>query len=351
MNTYRLLMSFDPLEEDGFNERIIVVKAESPEAAAQKALNRYEMYYDNLQIVSVEDYAMGGSVKYRKKSLEERAENLVGSSTWHDLGKLQKAEVISELVTEGVLPNMMAEGGIASSEKFTVKYTLADGKMVEVVYNSKNDMDEGIAEFYLANDVENVEVQEQKKKSLFDMAKKTDAPKSKSKAKPEVRVVGIESEIARYDELKEIINNAKAEQEIIGGKLKQIGKEQFLELYEEKGGKPDNFNLADGDEEILFIVMDKYKKVEPEKQAILEQYKGLLEVVTTYSFNPEVLDRVGEVVSNLILESKDLSDDDKNKLIIKDTTVAIKKGTIDRLMDYDDPEQIFDLVEPIMALK
>jgi hypothetical protein len=351
MNTYRLLMSFDPLEEDGFNERIIVVKAESPEAAAQKALNRYEMYYDNLQIVSVEDYAMGGSVKYRKKSLEERAEGLVGSSTWHDLGKLQKAEVISELVTEGVLPNMMAEGGITTSEKFSVKYTLADGKIVEVVYNSKNDMDEGIAEFYLANDVENVEVQEQKKKSLFDMAKKTDTPKSKSKAKPEVRVVGIESEIARYDELKEIINNAKAEQEIIGGKLKQIGKEQFLELYEEKGSKPDNFNLADGDEEILFIVMDKYKKVEPEKQAILEQYKGLLEVVTTYSFNPEVLDRVGEVVSNLILESKDLSDDDKNKLIIKDTTVAIKKGTIDRLMDYEDPEQIFDLVEPILALK
>lgn len=29
MNTYRILISFDPLEENGFNERIIVVKAES----------------------------------------------------------------------------------------------------------------------------------------------------------------------------------------------------------------------------------------------------------------------------------------------------------------------------------
>jgi hypothetical protein len=46
-----------------------------------------------------------------------------------------------------------------------------------------------------------------------------------------------------------------------------------------------------------------------------------------------------------------LSDADKSKLIIKDTSVAIKKGTIDRLMDYEDPEQIFELVEPIMALK
>ena len=351
MNTYRILMSFEPYEEDGFNERIIIVKAESEEQASQKAMNRYEMYYNNLQIVSVERFAMGGSIKYRHKSLEERAENLVGSGTWHDLNKLTKAEVISELVTEGVLPNMMAQGGVATSEKYIVKYTLEGGKIVDVTYNSKNEMDEGIAEFYLANDVENVEVKEEKKKSLFDMAKKTDTPKSKSKVKPEVRVVGIESEIARYDDLKEIINNAKAEQEIIGGKLKQIGKEQFLEIYEEKGNKPENFNLADGDEEILFIVMDKYKKVEPEKQAILEQYDGLLEVVTTYSFNPEVLDRVGEVVSNLILESKDLSDDDKNKLIIKDTIVGIKKGTIDRLMDYEDPEQIFDLIEPILALK
>jgi len=351
MNTYKILISFDPLEEDGFNERIIVVQAESEEKAAEKAMNRYEMYYNNLQVVSVEKFAMGGSIKYRHKSLEERAENLVGSTTWHDLARSTKAEVISELVTEGVLPNMMAEGGVTAAEKFMVKYTLVGGEIVDVTYNSKNEMDEGIADFYLANDVENIDVKEEKKKSLFDMAKKTDTPKSKSKAKPEVRVVGIESEIARYDELKEIINNAKAEQEVIGGKLKQIGKEQFLEIYEEKGSKPDNFNLADGDEEILFIVMDKYKKVEPEKQAILEQYAGLLEVVTTYSFNPEVLDRVGDVVSNLILESKDLSDADKSKLIIKDTSVAIKKGTIDRLMDYEDPEQIFELVEPIMALK
>ena len=350
MNKYRVLMSFDPLE-NGFNERIIVVHADSEQEAIHKAQNRFEMYYDNLEVVSAEEFARGGNIKYRKQSLDERAENLVGSYTWHDLGKLEKANVISELVTEGVLPNMMAEGGVLTPTKYMVKYTLSNQEIVQVTYDNKEAMDEGIAEFYLANDVENLEVKEEKKKSLFDMAKKADTPKAKGKAKPEVRVVGIETEIARYDELKEIINNAKAEQEVIGGKLKQIGKENFLELYEEKGSKPDNFNLADGDEEILFIVMDKYKKVEPEKAAILEQYSGLLETVTTYSFNPEVLDRVGDVVSNLILNSKELSDEDKKKLLIVDTTIAIKKGTIDRLMDYDDPEQIFDLIEPILALK
>ena len=238
---------------------------------------------------------------------------------------------------------------------FIVTYILMDGKKIERKYKSKEDMDEGIANAYLEFDIENIEVAEEKpakeKVGLFAMAKKAEPKKSKGAPKPEVVVDGIESEIARYDELKEIINSAKAEQEVIGGRLKEIGKENFLELYEEKGKKPENFNLKDGDEEILFIVMDKYKKVEPEKEALLEKYDDLLEKVTTYSFNPEVLDRVGDVVEELIMGSKKISEADKAKLLVVDTTVAIKKGSIDRLMDYDNPNEIFDLIEPILALK
>jgi hypothetical protein len=295
--------------------------------------------------------------RLRKKSLEERAEMLVGSSTWHDLNRIEKADVISEMVTEGLLPYVaMAKGGV-TADSLKVRYTLSNNEVVEVEYDSKEAMDDGIADFYLSNDVEAVEVIESKKevkkeekKGLFDLAKKAPAKKSASKEKPEVIVEGIESEIARYDALKEIINNAKAEQEVIGGKLKQIGKEEFLALYELYNRKPDNFNLADGDEKILFIVMDKYKKVEPEKEALLEDYDGLLEKVTTYSFNPEVLDRIGDQVSDLILNS-DLSEADKKNLLIVETSVAIKKGSIDRLNDYDNPEEIFNLIEPILALK
>jgi hypothetical protein len=380
--------------------------------------------------------------RLRKKSLEEKAEMLVGSSTWHTLNRVEKADVISEMLTEGLLMatmpimarggmigdyevgdfvkisrdndnenyddfrdrklkivdkitikdnhpafddaledqalysfedvetnedipfslydyeleyyangGMMAKGGVADSLK--VKYTLSNNEVVVVDYDSKEAMDDGIADFYLTNDVEAVEIVESKKeekKGLFDMAKKAPVKKSASKEKPEVIVEGIESEIARYNAAKEIIAKAKADQELIGGNLKQIGKEEFLALYEQYNRKPDNFNLADGDEKILFIVMDKYTKVGPEKEALLEQYGGLLEKVTTYSFNPEVLDRIGDQVSDLILNS-DLSEDDKKNLLIVETTVAIKKGSIDRLNDYEDPEEIFDLIQPILALK
>lgn len=289
-----------------------------------------------------------------EQTVSEAAEQAVGSATWHRLDEMQKAGVVGELVSDGVIGVRMAEGSMVATG-FKVTYILMDGKKVERKYKSKEDMDEGIADAYMEFDIENIEVEEDKpakeKVGLFAMAKKAEPKKAKGAPKPEVVVDGIESEIARYDELKEIINNAKAEQELIGGRLKEIGKENFLELYEEKGRKPENFNLKDGDEEILFIVMDKYKKVEPEKEAILEKYEGLLEKVTTYSFNPEVLDRVGDVVERLIMDNKELSDNDKAKLLIVDTTVAVKKGSLDRLMDYDNPAEIFDLIEPILALK
>ena len=51
------------------------------------------------------------------------------------------------------------------------------------------------------------------------------------------------------------------------------------------------------------------------------------------------------------MTSKLISDDDKRNLLVQDTTMGIKKGTIDRLMQYDDPAVIFDLIEPILALK
>ena len=84
---------------------------------------------------------------------------------------------------------------------------------------------------------------------------------------------------------------------------------------------------------------------------MLENYPGLLETTTTYKFNPALLDKTGEIVSRLILESTELSDDEKANLIVAETKIGIKSGSIDRLMDYDNPSQIFDLIEPILALK
>jgi hypothetical protein len=255
-----------------------------------------------------------------------------------------------------------ADGGVTEVTKFKVVYKLKDAaEPKEKLFDNAEK-----AEFFLEtiqedDDIESanlVEVKPMKKAAekkaptnLFAAAKPAAASSASKKTKEDVLVPGIADRIARYDALKSIIKNAEAEKEVIGGSLKEVGKEKFLELYELRRRNPETFNLADEDEKIMFIVMDKYIKVEPEKAGMLENYPGLLETTTTYKFNPALLDKTGEIVSRLIMESTELSDDEKANLIVAETKIGIKSGSIDRLMDYDNPSQIFDLIEPILALK
>jgi hypothetical protein len=254
-----------------------------------------------------------------------------------------------------------ADGGVTEATKFKVVYKLKDtAEPKEKLFDNAEK-----AEFFLEtiqedDDIESanlVEVKPMKKAAekkaptnLFAAAKPA-APSASKKTKEDVLVPGIADRIARYDALKAIIKNAEAEKEVIGGSLKEVGKEKFLELYELRRRNPDTINLVDEDEKIMFMVIDRYIKVEPEKAGMLENYPGLLETTTTYKFNPALLDRTGEIISRLIMESTELSDDEKANLIVAETKIGIKTGSIDRLMDYDNPAQIFDLIEPILALK
>lgn len=300
-----------------------------------------------------------------RKSLEKRAQESVGDDVWYSLDERTRAGVVSEIAQSeiGSQKSFFAEGGVmeATAVTYKVKYDVGAEKPVEKTYKTKGEMEDDIAEMYMSHDVQDVDIQEvfpappkeeePKKKNLFQKAEEKAPKKSSSKDKEQVIVEGIESQIMRYDELKAIIDNATAEKELIGGKLKEIGKEEFLRIYSERNKVPENFDLADGDQRILFIVMDKYKKVEPEKVPLLKELGGLLEEVTTYTFNNEVLDRVGDIVSDLIMGSDKLTEKDKEKLLVATKTTAIKKGSIDRLMDYEDPDSVFVLIEPILALK
>lgn len=263
---------------------------------------------------------------------------------------------VEKAVKMGWGGKVMAEGGVA--EKIKVSFTLADGSVVVKTYDSKAESDEGIADYMIENDVTDVKVEEEKKKSLADIVKKTEKKGAKGKEKPAVDVDGYESDIAEYKRLNEKIKMLTADKELIGGKLKSVGKEKFVELYEEKRRTPDNFLLRDGDEEILFMVQDKYIKVTPEKEAMLNNYgKGLVETVTTYKFT-ELIEKklsngqtIGEIVVGMIMDNKMIPEDDKMNLITAEVVTRVPKGTIDRLMEYKDPAEVFTLIEPITALK
>jgi hypothetical protein len=333
----------------------------------------------------VDQFADGGTAKlarggfnvgrwYRDSSGEEFkyvGEDMKGNALFNDGAKtiLKPYEDFSSAKEEKLF-GWFADGGVATGGKFLVKYHLKEtpNEIKEKLFDDKDKAefffdtiqdDDDVVVLPIEEVVEKVKVTAAPKtKNLFSAAKPVPVAKTAAKKRERVQVDGISDEIERYDALKAIINNAKAEQEIIGGRLKEIGREKFLDLYEDRGFRPANFDLADGNENILLEVTDKYLKVEPEKAAILENYDGLLEVKTTYEFNPEILEKsvsdtmtVGDVVSMLIQDSKLLSDSDKENLIKAKTTMRVPKGTIDRLLEYDNPREVFNLISPILALK
>lgn len=264
---------------------------------------------------------------------------------------------------------MMADGTEVADAKFVVTYEIG-GKKKEKAFEDKEKAESFMDLMGDDDDVTNMKLTEKKaakgKKepaaaAPINLFAKPGVGQAKPSKKPsdrlDVPVKGLGPAIARYDELKALIKNAEAEQEILDGQIKEVGRDKFLEIYKDEGYRPKNFNLVDGTEKILYVTADIYQGsrsgLSPEKIAILEQYDDILESQTTYTINPKILNKPGvaEAISRMIMSSKILTDEDKAELIQAETKTIVKKGTIDRLLQYPDPAVIFDLIDPTVSLK
>lgn len=160
------------------------------------------------------------------------------------------------------------------------------------------------------------------------------------------------NKVKRYAELKELIDSATGELKMIEGDIKNVGKDLFMKEYRQQKSTPDNFKIEDETgNTCMFIVMDKYTSVDEVKAGILGQFDGLLAENVVYKFNADLVEKYGAVLSELILNCPDIEEEDKANLISGEKTFAVTKGSIDRLMQYDSPEAIFELINPIVALK
>jgi hypothetical protein len=177
-----------------------------------------------------------------------------------------------------------------------------------------------------------------------ETAKKTD--------KKVINAPELGNKIQRFAELKQLIDSATGELKMIEGDIKGIGKKLFMSEYAKQRSTPDNFKIQDeSGNACMFICMDKYTIVDETKANILSQYDGLLAENVVYKFNADLVEKYGAVLSELILNCSDIDDLDKGNLISGEKTFSVAKGSIDRLMQYDSPEAVFELINPIVALK
>ena len=160
------------------------------------------------------------------------------------------------------------------------------------------------------------------------------------------------SKIQKYAELKQLIDSATGELKMIEGDIKATGKELFMAEYLKYKNTPDNFKIKDNTgNSCMLIVMDKYTIVDESKAAILGSYDGLLAENVVYKFNAELVEKYGQVLSELILNCPNIDDIDKGNLISGEKSYSVAKGSIDRLMQFNNPKQVFELINPIIALK
>ena len=157
--------------------------------------------------------------------------------------------------------------------------------------------------------------------------------------------------ISKFNELKAKIDALTGELKMIEGDIKQTGKTLFVEEYKAIKRTPDTFKIQDESGNLCtFIVADKYTSVDENKAEILREYNLLNENVT-YKFNTELVEKYGEVLSDLICGCGLIADEDKGNLISGEKTYSVQKGAIDRLIQYDNMEQLFELINPICSLK
>jgi hypothetical protein len=160
------------------------------------------------------------------------------------------------------------------------------------------------------------------------------------------------NKVQKYAELKQQIDSATGELKMIEGDIKSVGKDLFMKEYRLQKSTPDNFKIQDeSGNTCMFICMDKYTIVDETKASILTNFDGLLAENIVYKFNADLVEKYGAILSELILNCPDIDDLDKGNLISGEKTFSVAKGSIDRLMQYDNPEQVFELINPIVALK
>jgi hypothetical protein len=196
--------------------------------------------------------------------------------------------------------------------------------------------------------------------NLFNKAKTT-APKTSAKKDEKVRVNLNDSDfftkVYKLEILQDRMKSDKAQADLLADEIKDLSKEEWVRLYEKTGKNPGSIFVEsivnEQTAQVMFVPSDKYITVTADKaDSLVEKYgQDIIEEKTTFSFDNDMIEKYGEVLSNLIMSSNDISDSDKERIIKASTSYSISKGTIDKMKFYGPIGEIMDEIKPVVSLK
>jgi len=197
-------------------------------------------------------------------------------------------------------------------------------------------------------------------KNLFSKAKAT-APKSSAKKDEKVRInlndPDFFDKVSTLETIQDRMKSDKAQADMLADEIKDLSKEEWVRLYEKTGKNPGSIfveSIQDGKTaQVMFVPSDKYITLNPDRAEVLVEKYGqdIVEEKTTFAFDNDMIEKYGEVLSTLIMNCYDISDDDKEKIIKASTSYSVSKGTIDKMKFYGSINEIMDEVKPVISLK
>jgi len=200
-----------------------------------------------------------------------------------------------------------------------------------------------------------------KKTNLFTKAKSA-APAKTTKAKDEKFRITIKDDsffdkVQKLEQLQDTLKSAKAKADMIADELRDLGKTEWAKLYQKTGKNPGSVMLENvkGEDtaQLMFIASDGYIKIDEARAESLKEEFGaeIVEEKTNFSFDAEMIEKYGEIISQLIEDCQEIDEDDKSKIIKATVAFSIAKGTIDKLKTYGNVDHLVESVKPIVSLK
>jgi hypothetical protein len=195
--------------------------------------------------------------------------------------------------------------------------------------------------------------------SLFEKAKKS-APTTKQKdEKVQISIKDVDffNKIEALELLQENLKRDKAKADMLSDEIKDTAREEWIKLYEKQGKNPGSVCIVSDKEDdkasVLFVPSDKYISINAERaESLIEKYgEDIVEEKTTFSFDNDMIEKYGEIISILIEESNEIDESDKGKIIKAVSAFSITKGTIDKMKSYGEVSELMEEIKPVISLK
>ena len=202
--------------------------------------------------------------------------------------------------------------------------------------------------------------------NLFEKAKSNATPKT-TKAKDEKVRIKVKDpdffdKVGRLERLQENMKRDKAAADMIHDEIKEIAKTEWSKMYDKTSKNPGSVMLEAREgvdvAQVMFVPSDKYISINEDRaQHLVETYgEEAVEEKTTFSFDNEMVDKYGAVLSQLIQECEDIDKDDKGRIIKASRSFSVKKGSIDLFKRFAEAAdstvtEVVEEFKPVVELK